>query len=376
MQVWPFPPRSEMTETLEWLTDVMRAKGAEQRIALRTAPRRSYAFSHVLDAQQYASAQEMVRDAEDYLVPDWTRIVTVQSVESGSEVAIPFDATCYDFTAGGQAILWKTPGSFEVLDIIAADAGGITAAVADSWASVKLMPLRPAVAPDGMSADRLTRHIAAVRIGFDITENTDQAATAYTQYRGHDVMTDCPKIGLDESVAWPVESIDNQLGRVVWLRERNTPDASFTMRWRVFGVCATKTLRAWLHSRRGRQKVFWLSSRGRDFIPTVNILSADTEIVVQSLPGLDALARDTFDIEIVTTTGTEIRRQVTSWETGLAGTIVLNISAAIGANITIANVRRISWLRCVRFNADRIELIHRAAAGVEVAVPCIEVPVP
>ncbi|MFN4063441.1 MAG: hypothetical protein ACK4JA_04540, partial [Parazoarcus communis] len=220
---------------------------------------------------------------------------------------------------------------------------------------------------------------AAVSIRMDITENTDDAATSYPQYRGHDVMTDCPKIGggaLSEGVVWPVEIIDSQLGRFAAVRERTTPDATFTMRWRVFGACAASSLRAWLHSRRGRQRAFWLSSRGRDFLPADDLVAADTEITVQALPALDALARESFDVELVTTAGAMLHRQVTGWRLDSNGNVVLELAEPIGADIPATAVRRLSWLRCVRFDADRIELTHRAAAGVEVAVPCVEVPVP
>ncbi|MFN3674219.1 MAG: hypothetical protein ACK4VM_20135, partial [Bosea sp. (in: a-proteobacteria)] len=145
-----------MTETLEWLTDVIRAKATEQRIALRAAPRRSYDFAHVLDAQQYASAQEMARRASEFLVPDWTQVVRLASVDPGSEVVIDFnDASCLNFRAGAAAILWRSPGAWEVIEVAASGPAGITASVSGTWRNVRLMPLRPAAAPDGLSAQRL-----------------------------------------------------------------------------------------------------------------------------------------------------------------------------------------------------------------------------
>lgn len=379
MQVWPFAPLSEMTEVLEWKTDVIRSQSAEQRIALLEAPRRSYSLQHLLDAQHYASAQEMVREAEAFRVPDWTQVVRLDAVAPGSEVVIPFDAQCLDFVQGEQAILWRAPGAWEVIDIAAVSAGGITAAVDRQWGAVRLMPLRAAIAPDGMTAQRVTRHWASVSIRLDITSNRDQGASTYSQYRGHDVMTDCPKLAggsLDEGVSWPAEIIDSQLGRVDVIRARTMPDVVCTMRWRVYGHCDHARLRAWLHSRRGRQKAFWMSTRGADFIPATDIGALAITLTVGALPGLQALAREAFDIELATHAGDIFRRQVLSWFTDSDGRIVLELAEPLGVDVQADDVRRISWLRCVRFNADRIELVHRAAAGVQVAVQCIEVPVP
>lgn len=375
MQVWPFPPLSEMTETLEWKTDVIRSKTAEQRIALREAPRRSYALKHMLTPQQYAAAEEMMRAAESFRVPDWTQIVRLDSVEAGSEVVIPFDGECLDF--GTEAIIWRSPQAWEAIEIDSTS-DGITAAISADWNNALLMPLRPAIAPGGLSAQRVSKDYISASVRMDVTENSDLGASDYPQYRGHDVMTECPKLEgeLDDGISWPVEIIDSQLGRVDVIRDRRMPDVICTMRWRVFGDCDHARLRAWLHSRRGRQKAFWMSTRVADFLPAADIGAAAVTVTVEALPGLEALSREEFDIEIVSTGGDEYRRQVVAWETDSDGRFVLQIDTPLGVVLPADDVQRISWLRCVRFNADRIELVHRAAAGVQVAVQCIEVPVP
>lgn len=378
-QVWPFQPIKKLTEIREWRTDLLRAKSAEQRIALRREARRIFALDHRLDAQQYSSAQEIIRRFEDFLVPDWTQIVRVD-VSPGSQVFIPFDADCYDSSAYDQAILWQGPGAFEVIDLIdmSSSDSGITAIVSGTWTNVRLMPLLPAIAPDGFTAQRLTKQHASGSIRFDITNNPHDPATAYPQYRGHDVMTDCPKLagGLQESLAWPIELVDNETGLFYGLRDRIVPDATFTLRWRVFGLCAIRALRRWFDSRIGRQKAFWISSRGRDFELAQAIVAASLTIKILQLPGVLPLARNDFDIEIVTTAGIEIRRRVVSWVLSVGNTITLTLDAAVGVNIAVAAIRRISNLRCVRLNADRVEFVHQAAAGCEAAVTCIEVAVP
>ena len=37
--IWPFPATQEITEVLEWRTDVLPSRAGEQRIALRPRPR-------------------------------------------------------------------------------------------------------------------------------------------------------------------------------------------------------------------------------------------------------------------------------------------------------------------------------------------------
>lgn len=379
MRVWPFRPGSEMTESLEWRTDVMRAAAAEERVSLRSVPRRTWALAHLFTAREYAAAQELVRAAEEFLVPDWAESVRLQGVPAGQAVAIAFDAACHDFAPGDAAILWHDVDAWERIEIVSAGETGVVAAqVLREWAPVRLMPLRRAVAPGGIEAQRITHRYAAAQVEMRVLDNVSDPASNYPQYRGLDVMTDCPKLAgstLEESIAWPVEIVDGHVGTFRVFRDRAMPDAVFTMRWQVFDRCEYRALRRWLYSRKGRRKSFWLSSRNADFTPLVDLGSADDSIVVRPLLDAELLspARESFDIEVVTAGGDSIRREVAEWEIDSDGRLVLSFDAAVGMDVAIGAVRRISYLRRVRFNADRIEISHRAGAGKQIAVPCIEI---
>ena len=55
-RLWPFAAQRPVTEVLEWSTDVLVTEAAEQRIALRTAPRSTLTFPHLIDATGLAEA--------------------------------------------------------------------------------------------------------------------------------------------------------------------------------------------------------------------------------------------------------------------------------------------------------------------------------
>ncbi len=59
--LWPFPAAQEITEVLEWRTDVLTSRAGEQRIALRPRPREIVTFRHRLDALGMARAAELAR---------------------------------------------------------------------------------------------------------------------------------------------------------------------------------------------------------------------------------------------------------------------------------------------------------------------------
>ena len=376
-QVWPFKPRTPWGDAYQWQTDVIRCHSAEQRISLRPDPRRTLNFDHLLRPQQLAAAQEIVRRFDAYTVPDWGQYQAISSIASGSEVSIAVDP-CIEWAGSDQALIWKSETETELLQISIDSDGSLITDVAENWTGVYLMPAYDAIAPDRLAVQRITKGFASASIRFDVQHVTEfPENTLYSTYRGLSVVTDCPKLagGLEETISWPYEIADNDTGLMEPLRTRSLVDATFTMRWRLYTKCAVHTLRRWLQQRRGQQRAFWLPSRNQDLIPVAGILSADTTITVSTLPGVLPLAQDSFDIEIVTSEAV-YWRQVTEWELGVESTIILTIDTPLGAVVAAGNVARISFLRCVRFNSDRIEFIHHASAGVEIAAPCIECPVP
>lgn len=381
MRVWPFKARAEMIETLEWRSDVIRAKSEEQRIALRDAPRRDFNLQHLLDHPMYAAARALIRVAEELTVPDWTQSVKVGAVNAGTSVSVSFDTAGLDYSAGSDAIIWADWDDWELVEIESADSTGVVIAeVLTSRPDVRLIPTVVGMAFEGMSADRPAGRYIPSSVRISVTQTENIAASSYPQYRGHDVMTVCPVVSdgaFGESVVWPAEVIDSGLGLQVWLQERSIPDESFMIRWHEFDRAGIRSLREWLHSRYGRQKAFWASTWATDFLLAASIGASDTSIQVFRYQLFGDLPREDFDIEVVID-GVRYYRRVTSVIDG--GTVEgkatwhLAIDSALGVSATEAD--RISYLRCARFDADRVELLHRAGEGMAVSVPCVEVPVP
>ena len=151
------------------------------------------------------------------------------------------------------------------------------------------------------------------------------------------------------------------------------------MRWHVFSATDISALRAWIASRYGRWLAFWQSTWQNDLKVAADIGAAATTLRVFAPPGATSLGRTAFDLEIATPAGI-LLRQVTNASAGPTvssrPTVDLTLASALGSAVTTAAFGRISYLRCARFDADRIELLHRPGEGLAVSVPCIEVPVP
>lgn len=380
-QVWPFRPGAEMVEALSWQTDVIRSRAGEQRIPTRVHPRTDWHLRHPMTHRQFHAARAMARDGVEFVVPDWTTVVQAGAVSAGSSVTVSVDYSDTGLQASQQAVLWESEDKNELVEVEAAGADWIRfTSVSRDYTAARLLSVRSGFTPGGIQAQRPAGPIVSADITFALTDTLDDPASSYPTYRSYDLMTDAPVVAdgaFDESVAWPLDVVDNSLGIPVPLSARTTPDEKTVMRWHVFTREETRALRRWLMSRSGSTTPFWYSSNGRDLDMAVAMGSASTSLRVYALPGLSDLVRAGLDIEIRTKAGAAHYRQVTAVTPaapiGGIDTLILTLASATGADIALDAVKRISLLRLVRFDADRIEMLHRAGAGCAVQVPCIEV---
>lgn len=373
MVVWPFKIRDEFIETAEWFTDVIRTKNKEQRFAQRQAPRTTYNYSHYLTIQEYNAAQAIIKQNETFLVPDWSLAISYGFLASGSPGSIPYGEAFHQLDIGDYILVWESSAKYEAVLILDTDsADTFSGNISQTYSNAKLVPLHTANCPTGLRATRQAGNIINAEIEFEITDTRDIGYSAYDQYRGEDVIDDCPVIAgttFNEPISYPTDSFDNDISNQVYMTQRNFYDFNKQMRWHVFNRADLYSLRRFLHSRRGRWKPFWMSSFSRDFELAAPIVSNETFITVYAPRDLTDLGVTSFDIEI----DGQHYRQVTSYADGIVGGRVilqLNLSAQVGLNL--GTRARVSYLHFMRFNVDRVELQHRARAGVSVAIPTIE----
>lgn len=344
--VWPFRPRSELVEAVEWLTNILPAFDTEERLCLRDSPLREFTISHISTQPEQALAREIARGDGVLLLPEWSRQV-VANAYPGAPVALP----------DGPVLIWQSITGWEQSTV----SGGVLGAVATPLSSVRIMPLLTCRVTDAWRNDRPAGRLSEQGVTLQTADGDfSEDDTLYPIYTGHPFVTDCPVVGsstANEGLSWENDTTDNGIALPDDVRASGWANETFTMRWYSRNVA---TLRKWIYSRRGRYLPFWLPSWADDMPDAV---AAGASLQTSHYDPTERHVACIID-------GSIHPRYVTdaAFDSG-SGTWVLTLFSALPAG----TLQRAMYLRLVRFNADRIEFRHAAAAGVSVAVQCVRV---
>lgn len=343
---WPFKPLTPLVEALEWSTEVLRPKAGEQRICKRPTPRRTLTLEHAVRQDQAAHARTLARQDVRYLAPDWPKMIKMIAT-TGASVSLP----------DGAAIVWRDWNDYEKTTIT----GGVLGSVVNPGAAI-VAPLAVWRVVGATQLDRPAGQWAKLSITLETPEFTDtESAALYPVWQSLPVVSDPIKISsgsFGEDMSIKVETFDN--GQCLPVDEvmRNSPDLTFNVRWHEFKADRIAALRAWIASRRGRLRAFWLPSWAHDL-----------KLVARSSGGMIVTGYDGDETSLAVNIGGTLHfRQVTS-----ASTVGTGTQLVLDSELPAGEIKMISYLRRVRFNTDRIEYNHAAGAGVSVGAQVVEV---
>lgn len=377
--MWPFIPRAGWSESLAWKTDIIPSFGKEQRLAIRTAPRQSFAYQHHLNPREFSRAKAIATDwvHRVFGVPVWGERTKIVSLASGATF-IPFSTAYADYRNGGLVALWESSESIEAaeIDTVASNGINLKRQLTRGFANVFVAPVRFCRAFSGFDFSRRTSASNDLDLEFDATDNVALPADPSVTYRGYPVLDYCPLIvtPLDERISRAVDVFDNEQGRRDVEVQSNWASRRYTVAMRKGSRAAVWSIRQWLHSRRGRQKAFWLPSLNADAI-----LAQPTGINPATLTinhiGVGRFYHSAIDLLIWLADGTKHYAQVVDSAVDVNGNEVLVLSAAISSpSIAPADVRRISIMSLVRLDADTVKITYDAAGYATMTVPAIGVP--
>lgn len=382
MTLWPFCPVPQFSESLAWSSGVLGTYEAEQRQRFTDAPRQMLAYPFAMNFRQLERAKLLMENgaAADWQIPVWAERQRI-TLNSGAG-SIPIDTTTSDYRAGGEAMLWQSDERYEVVAVDAVNAGSLDIAGTTfyGYANGFVSPVRTARCVDGLDASRTVQKITPVSTDWIVYDNCDLSdAGLYATYRGHPVITDCPRIGdgsFNERISREQDAVDNGLATPFFDPVTNRPTRTGALGWMPRTRAELWDLRTFLHALYGRQKGFWNPTwtRGIELLSAVG--PSDTSITIRSV-GLNLIA-EAGDLMLQTKAGVKHFLQYTS-VTPSGSTEVLALSGAAGFSVAPGDVKTLCRMHFSRLAQDRIEITHQHTGRGQISTIVVdteEAPIP
>lgn len=361
---WLWPIDGEAVEGFEWQTDVLTSDaGNEQRIALRSLPRRALEYRYLLTGQDQRTAENTLHGniGGVWGVPVWFDSTALPAALSAGETVLTLPAEHRDYAAGGTLVITTGPYAHEVVGIDAVTATTVTLStptVQDWPAGARVMPLRFGRIVDASASgarftgDALQQVLQFALIGPQPWPAADESSGNYRSYPVWDAALDWrsnPGTGIER----PFDELDTRLSDP--LRDlRGGPLSTASISTTLNGRAAIGQHRRWLHARRGRQRAFWLPAPAQDLQLAANVAHGAATLDVQHASYAARVEQDPSrrDLDIRLRNGTRIRRRVTG-STVISPTVErLNLDSAIATGFSATAVDRIAWLTLTRLAAD------------------------
>ena len=370
--------REPLIERLIWLTDVIRRRdGSEQRIKLRSIPRREFEFLVTLTDASAARLDAAVWgwQARVFALPIWTDPTVLAAPLPAGSSSVPVTTALRDYAAGSLAALVQDEYAHEIVEVQAVASGSITLArpTAQAWpAGARLYPARLARLGAQVRITRPTAAVIEARLALQVEPLQPLAGItgpAPATYRGADAYLTPPNRveALSDDITRALEVIDGQTGPWAVDDPDGRPDIVRSYRWLLRDRAAVSAHKAWLMARAGRLSSAWVPTFSRDMEMVAQAGGTATTLVIQDINYrtfyAQALGRQ--DIAVRLPSGTWALRRIVGADQVVAGQERIQIDSALG--VTVDPGVWICLLGLHRLDTDRVELAWHSTEVAEAA---------
>jgi hypothetical protein len=373
----PYSPNHGVTEGLEWKTDVIRTKAAEQRVAVRSTPRHSLNCKYTLSESAYSRVRALTYKLSDksLIAPFWNYGKFIGGAPQGT-TSLALTTSIYPYEANGAVLVWESPAKYELREILSVTGSALNLKIplqAD-YSTPMVLPVRSMFMVNGMEATRNANNYINVQLNLQADDfiSSPPAPTLPT-FEGLDVMSDVMMMVSDfkESVFREVYVVDNGIGTPTRSAIYPTTGQGFTVSWDFRRIEDVVRIRNWLWNLRGKQKAFWLPTRRAEVFAATSLVSAANSITMQPINFSDFYGEKYIMIRLKSG-AVHYKKAIGSQPTG-NNLELLQLSSTLGFNASIADIDFICFMHKVRLDTDRVEIDYNIGE-ITVSLPVVEVP--
>lgn len=157
-------PLAPIKNTMSWATDMLVSRNrTEQRRSIRRHPAQVLEFSVDAVSVEETSRIDALLQAgapDGFRVPFWCDRIPLGAVLPEGSISIPLATAGFSFVAGEQAILWKSPREWEIVDVDSVETDSLELAyeTINAWpVETLLVPIKRGYLPTPVNPSRLSR---------------------------------------------------------------------------------------------------------------------------------------------------------------------------------------------------------------------------
>lgn len=359
-----------VTETLQWLTDILQSKtGYEQRRSLRLSPRIQFNAELLLydSERQFFDLAMIGWGAKTFAMPIWSQQQWLTTAHAAGGMIIYCDTTYRNFKTNRLAILrGQTAFDNETVEIdsVLSDRLILKRPLQKPWAKGTCLSPAITVRLNGQPnlvkrTDRMMRTAISL-IATETLDHDEQMPTTF--YRGYPVLEQVPneKNDLTHSYERLLSQLDNKTGLVLQKDHTQEAFSLYQYEWMTYGRQAQASLRALFYALRGSQKAIWLPTFSDD-LTLKSLIVANGQTLDVQWCGYSRFAQSQLgrqDIQITFKNGSVLYRRITASTEVDSTTERLAVDTTFPAQILPTDIIRISFISLCRLSNDSVVIEH------------------
>ncbi|SUB36589.1 Uncharacterised protein [Pasteurella multocida] len=366
-----FPDWSEnIIENLHFLTTVHQSiTGAEQRIAKRLSPRRTFEFKVTKEGVNRQIFENMLYayGSRIWSMPIFTDCATLlQHVEPG-DLEINIKTQGYDFSPGGRVLLMNGKTK-EMLEIVGLETEKLilkrpTVNHFDIYTAV--YPLRAAVLTDMPTVTRLSDGVSSAQVRLQVHEHNAYSddITHLPTYRNHPVLEPTSEWSEDVTAQYLrlIQTLDNETGLPFYLDTARKAFQITSYRFVLANREEQRKLRQLFYYLRGRQRAIWVATSATDITLKSDISTKTFDIYFIHYTAILKNQVGRQDIRIECTDGSVHYRRIVTSSVVDEQTERLSFDGE-ELRIKQEEIAKISFLTLSRLESDQVTWTHHTDA--------------